>query len=465
MFDKEDPSSEDGRDVDLAGAENLLKQLANVSFPLGAAAEQFFHTFFKSKPLTRAMERPDVEARYQTLVQQIPAVIFMAFLNEGVSEAYVSPHIERVLGFTQEQWLNDPILWYERIHPEDRERWNIEAAGLVLSGHPLRAVYRVIARDGHVVWFHCDVKMVLTDEGCPWFIHGAAFDVSELKQAEEALKRAHHELEARVQQRTAELANANIELQLEIAERKRAESRLAHQAEELARSNADLEQFAYSASHDLQEPLRNISIYSEWLRRRYGGRLDRDADQFIQILNEGAQRMIEMVRDLLAYTDAAKASQAANEEVDANATLAKSIENLEAIIRDNEATVTNDPLPCVAMGEIHLQQVFQNLISNAIKYRSDEPPRVHISASNSGGCWRFSVQDHGIGIEPQYQQQIFGIFKRLHGREKYSGSGIGLALCKRIVERYGGKIWVESEANQGATFLFTVPIRSYGDEE
>jgi PAS domain S-box-containing protein len=465
MFDREDPASEDRGDVDLAGAENLLKQLANVSFPLGNAAEQFFQTFLKSKPITRSMERPDVEARYQTLVEQIPAVIFMAFLNEGVSEAYVSPHIEQVLGFTQEQWLNDPILWYQRIHPEDRERWNIEAAGLVLSGQPLRAVYRVVARDGRVVWFHCEVKMVLTDDGRPWFIHGAAFDVSELKQAEEALKRAHDELEARVQQRTAELANANIELQLEIAERKRAEWRLAHQAEELARSNADLEQFAYSASHDLQEPLRNISIYSEWLRRRYGGRLDRDADQFIQILNEGAQRMIVMVRDLLAYTEAARAGQAVQEEVDANATLAKSIENLQAIIRDNEATVTNDPLPRVGMSEIHLQQVFQNLISNAIKYRSDEPPRVHISASNSGDCWRFSVEDHGIGIEPQYQDQIFGIFKRLHGREKYTGSGIGLALCKRIVERYGGKIWVESEANQGATFFFTVPIRPHRDGE
>jgi len=457
MFDMRDPGWEDNQAPDLAEAESFLRDLAKVSFPIGPGAEQFLKALFEKAPITRAMERPDVEARYQTLVEQIPAVIFMAFLNEGVSEAYVSPHIEKVLGFSQQEWLNDPILWYQRIHPEDRGRWNVEAAGLVLSGQPLRSVYRVIARDGHVVWFHCEVKMVLTEDGRPWFIHGAAFDVSELKNAEEALKRAQYELEARVQQRTAELAKANSELQLEIAERRRAESQLAHQAEELARSNADLEQFAYSASHDLQEPLRNISIYSEWLKKRYQGKLDADADQFIHILSEGAQRMIAMVRDLLAYADSAKRSDELRANVDANVVLTNSLEDLHATIRENEATVTHDPLPFVRMDEVHLRQVFENLLSNAIKYRSDQPPRVHVSAEISDNYWRFSVQDSGIGIEPAYQEQIFGIFKRLHGREKYSGSGIGLALCKRIVERYGGKIWVKSEVDQGATFFFTVP--------
>jgi light-regulated signal transduction histidine kinase (bacteriophytochrome) len=208
----------------------------------------------------------------------------------------------------------------------------------------------------------------------------------------------------------------------------------------------------------LQERLRNISIYSEWLRRKYRGRLDSEADQFIQILNEGAQRMMAMVRDLLAYTEAAKTTEAVQEEVDANAALARSIEDLQTMIRDQGTTITQDPLPRVAMREIHLHQVFQNLISNGLKYRGDEPPRVHVSASNSDGYRRFSVKDNGIGIEPQYQDQIFGIFKRLHGRDKYTGSGIGLALCKRIVQRYDGRIWVESEVNRGATLFFTVPI-------
>ncbi len=456
MSEAGDPARQDDRSSVLLQAENLLRDLANVSFPTEAVAAQFFQTFLGT-PVANATERPDVEARYKTLVEQIPAVIFMAFLNEGVSEAYVSPHIETVLGFTQQEWLGDPVLWYRRIHPDDRGRWNIEAAGLMLSGEPLRSVYRVIARDGHVVWFHCEVKMVLTEDGRPWFLHGAAFDISELKQAEEALRQAHHELEARVQQRTAELARANAELEREVAQRKRAQSQLMHQAEELARSNSDLEQFAYSASHDLQEPLRNISIYSEWLKRRYRGKLDSDADQFIDIVNEGAQRMIVMVRDLLAYAETAGTSEEPRQSVDANAVFAHALENLKSVIDYNQAVITHERLPCAAIPEVHLQQVFQNLIANAIKYRSDTPPRVHVSATISDHHWLFSVKDNGIGIEPEYHNQIFWIFKRLHGREKYTGSGIGLALCRRIVERYGGRIWVESQKNEGATFFFTVP--------
>ncbi len=454
MYELEDPASQDRQLSELAEAENLLKALANVSFPAGAA--EVFEAFL-ARQSAGAMERPDAEARYRTLAEQIPAVIFMAFLDEGVSEAYVSPYIESVLGFTQEEWLHDPVRWYEQIHPDDRARWNVEAAGLVLSGQPLRSVYRVLARDGHVVWFHCEVKMVLADDGRPWFLHGTAFDISELKRAEDELKQAHRELEARVYERTAELARANSDLELEVAERKRAELELTRQAEELGRSNADLEQFAYSASHDLQEPLRNISIYSEWLKNRYRGKLDGDADQFIDILTEGSQRMIAMVRDLLAYAEAAKSAREPDETADANVALASAIHDLRATILDTQAIITHDPLPKVSMSELRLHQVFQNLLANAIKYRGEEPPRVHVSATVSNQYHLFSVKDSGIGIEPEYHTQIFGIFKRLHGRERYGGSGIGLALCKRIVERQGGRIWVESDLNQGSTFFFTVP--------
>ena len=398
-----------------------------------------------------------IEARYKTLVEQIPAVIFMAFLDEGVSEAYVSPHIETVLGFTQHEWLNDPVRWYQHIHPDDRGRWNIEAAGLVLSGQPLRSVYRVIARDGRVVWFQCEVKMVPHEDGTPWFLHGAAFDITDLKRAEQSLKEAHDQLEARVQERTSELAKANAELKNEVAERKRTEWELARHVQELARSNADLEQFAYSASHDLQEPLRNVAIYSQWLKRRYEGKLGREATEFIEIIVEGAQRMMTMVTDLLNYTEAGKVTQGALETVDANTVFANSLEALSAFARENAAIVTCDSLPRIAIRAVHLQQVFQNLISNAIKYRRAERPLVHVSASTLNHHWEFSVKDNGIGIAPEYQEQIFGIFKRLHNREKYAGSGIGLALCKRIVERYGGQIWVESEVGRGSTFHFTLP--------
>ena len=156
---------------------------------------------------------PDVEARYHTLVEQVPAVVFTIFLDRGISEAYVSPYIEAALGFSQAEWLDDPIRWYRQIHPDDKERWNLEAAQMVLSGEPLRSVYRILARDGHIVWFHCDVEMVRTEEGRPWFVHGIAFDITDLKHAEAALQEAHDELENRVQQRTRELAEANTLLQ------------------------------------------------------------------------------------------------------------------------------------------------------------------------------------------------------------------------------------------------------------
>ncbi len=434
---------EDLEGTGLESAQSLLLQLAS-NLPSNATS--------------RAAEPPDAAARYRTLVEQIPAVIFMAFLDQGLSEAYVSPHVETVLGFTQEQWLNDPVRWYNQIHPDDRTRWSVDAAQLILTGAPVRAVYRVIARDGHVVWFHCQVKLVRTEDGRPWFLHGAAFDITDLKQAEIALQQARDELESRVQERTTELASANRNLQQEISERKRAEAGLARTVEELTRSNSDLNQFAYSASHDLQEPLRNIAIYSEWLKMRYEGKLDAKADRFLNFLTEGAQRMTAMIRDLLEYTKAATDAEQGTDATDASVALANAMADLQQLILGNQAVITQGSLPTLAVREVHLRQLFENLIANAIKYRSDDPPRIHISATGSDGYCVFSVADNGIGIAPEFHEKIFGIFTRLQERDKSSGTGIGLAICKRIVERYRGRIWVESEAKRGATFLFKLPL-------
>src|SRR5436853_6599807 len=206
-------SFENAEPVSLTQAEASLNGLASV-FSSGDSATEQPASDSKKAPIN-ATELPAVEARYRTLVEQIPAVVFMAFLDKGIGEAYVSPQIEAMLGFTQEEWLNDPVRWYRQIHPDDKARWSIEAAQTFLSGEPLRAVYRVIARDGHVIWFHCEAKMVRQDDGRPWFIHGVGFDITELKQAEAALQEAHDELEMRVRQRTSELATANTELQLE----------------------------------------------------------------------------------------------------------------------------------------------------------------------------------------------------------------------------------------------------------
>lgn len=210
--------------VSVSEAENLLTALAATFFPLYSNS---------ANDIQCVAEMPDTTTLYRTLVEQIPAILFTASLEGGISEAYVSPQIERLLGFTQEEWLNDPVRWYQQIHPDDKARWSMDAAQMLLTGEPLRADYRVIARDGRVVWFHCEVKMVRRTDGRPWFIHGAAFDITEPKRAEEALRRAADELEARVEERTAELARVNAQLRAEIAERKRIEEELRRARDEL----------------------------------------------------------------------------------------------------------------------------------------------------------------------------------------------------------------------------------------
>ncbi len=253
-------------------------------------------------------------------------------------------------------------------------------------------------------------------------------------------------------------------LRREVAERERELRRDAEAARErataavaaLRRANADLEQFAYSASHDLQEPLRMVSTFSQLLQMNYAGKLDEQADVIIGHCVDGATRMGRMIRDLLEYTRAATISEAPSEIADLNEALTAALTNLAASIEESKATVTHDPLPSLEAEPVHLQQIFQNLVSNAIKYRSQEPPRIHVSAAQRNGAWELSVRDNGIGIEPRYQEQVFGLFKRLHTGGRYSGTGLGLAICKKLIERYHGRIWVESQYGEGATFFFTL---------
>lgn len=227
----------------------------------------------------------------------------------------------------------------------------------------------------------------------------------------------------------------------------------------LTRSNADLQQFAYSASHDLQEPLRMVATYSEMLRRKFGEKLGPAGDEYIGYTIQGALRMEQLLRDLRAYTQASTMEHEPSASVDAAKVLDKALANLAAAIQDSNASITHSTLPLVHIHEFQLQQLFQNLIGNAIRYRSSEPPRIHVAAALRGNDWQFSVQDNGIGIDPQYKEQVFGIFKRLHSAAEYPGSGIGLAICQRIVERAGGRIWLESQLGRGSTFFFTIPCK------
>jgi light-regulated signal transduction histidine kinase (bacteriophytochrome) len=243
----------------------------------------------------------------------------------------------------------------------------------------------------------------------------------------------------------------------DVTEQERYQAALRQANESLTRSNADLEQFAYSASHDLQEPLRMISTYGEMLQRKFGGQLGRQADEYIGYIVEGATRMERLLRDLRAFTHASRLGEPVTNGVDANGVLTESLANLSAAIQESGALVTYGPLPSVRIHQFQLEQLFQNLVGNAIRYRSERRPEIHVSAERHDNMWQFSVRDNGLGIDSEYQEQIFGLFKRLHSVADYPGTGMGLAICQRIVERAGGRIWVESSRGGGSTFLFTLP--------
>lgn len=269
------------------------------------------------------------------------------------------------------------------------------------------------------------------------------------------LSDAFNQMLANIQSRDAELLKAHDEL----------EERVRSRTAELARSNSDLQQFAYVASHDLQEPLRMVISYLQILADRYRGQLDADADEFIGYAVDGGYRMRQLITDLLEYS---RIHTSAEEMIatDCNVVLEDVRANLDLAIRESGAEITCDPegLPTIMADPAHILRLFQNLISNAIKFRGPHSARIHISAKRLDGHWLFSVADQGIGIDPQHKEAIFEIFRRLHDRMEYPGTGIGLAVCKRIVDRLGGRIWVESEAGKGATFFFTIAERAVGKQ-
>jgi PAS domain S-box-containing protein len=337
------------------------------------------------------------------------AGIGISVLNQNARLLQVNPTMEEMFGYSEGEMRDMEVT--ALTHPDDVKS-DMDAFQEVGAGRLDR--YQVEKRyyrnGGQLLWGRFTGTSIKDAAGQPQGVIGMLEDITERKQAEDTLRQA----------------------------------------------NEELSQFAYIVSHDLQEPLRTVRLYAQLLARRYGAQWDGEARAFVDQVVTGTGRMSALLQDLLAYLHAGAESEAACVPVDCEAVVARALTHLRTAIDASGAIITQDPLPKVLWQEAPLLHLFQNLLSNALKYRREVPPRVHIAARRLPGAWLFSVQDNGIGIEPQYVEQIFRVFKRLHG-STFPGTGIGLAICQKIVERAGGRIWVESVPGQGATFCFTIP--------
>lgn len=360
--------------------------------------------------------------RLDSIISNLPGMVYENEFDPATGQqrnTYISPYAVTMFGYDADRLKNDPDLWQMLVHPDDVPAMAEELGKQLAVGNTGRVTYRAFRSDGRLIYCEQMFTLLKDADGKPIGTAGLVLDVSERRLAEEEAKQF---------------------------------------AEELRRSNAELEQFAYVASHDLQEPLRMITSYLQLIEQRFTGQLDSDAREFIGFAVDGAARMKSLIIDLLTYSRVQRAKLEFG-PVSMKSVLTQAISNLKVTIDECDAQITSDLLPDVTANQGQMIQLMQNLIGNALKFRRELPPKIHISCEKGKTEWTFAVRDNGIGIDEEYKDRIFVIFQRLHGRDQHPGTGIGLAVCKKIIERHNGQIWVESKVGEGASFYFTLPFK------
>lgn len=360
--------------------------------------------------------------RLNNIISNLPGMVYENEFDPVTGQqrnTFISPYATTMFGYDADRLKNDPDLWQMLVHPDDVPMLADELGKQLALGNTGRVTYRAFRADGRLIYCEQIFTLLKDETGRPLGTAGLVLDVSERKLAEEEAKQF---------------------------------------AEELRRSNAELEQFAYVASHDLQEPLRMITSYLQLIEQRFSGQIDSDAHEFIAFAVEGAARMKSLIIDLLTYSRVQRARLEFG-PVAMESVLKQATNNLQVAIAEYNAQITSSSLPDVTANEGQMIQLMQNLIGNALKFRRELPPEIHISCEKGKTEWIFHVRDNGIGIDDDYKDRIFVIFQRLHGRDQYPGTGIGLAVCKKIVERHNGRIWIKSKVGEGTSFFFTLPFK------
>jgi PAS domain S-box-containing protein len=395
------------------------------------------------------------DGRYRLLLEQLPVVTFMARLEGDFSEMYVSPQIEAMLGYSQQEWLGNPILWYERLHPEDKARWNTEFSRFLMLDEPFRSVYRFIARDGQVVWVRGEVKIVRDALGRPVYLQGIGFDITEIKQADEALKKAHEELERRVEERTAMLAQTNAALQEEIAERKRSQEELERTEMQLLHSAklASLGTLATGVAHELNQPLAGIRAIAQQLLHEE--ELPEYCLEDVKIIEQQTHRMTKIINHLRTF---ARAPSHEVVSVDINQVVQNCFILIGQQLKSHgivvELALCPEPLNVHADAS-ELEQVVLNLVTNARDALEGRPDaRITLRSRQEGERILLEVCDNGPGVPQEYINRIFDPF--FTTKDIGKGTGLGLSISYNILSRFGGTL--EYRTENGAIFTITLPF-------